>query len=335
MAGSMSAWSATCPAKVNLFLRILAREDTGFHQIETLFQAVSLCDRVEARPGRDGISFEVRRNPRRVARRDASDSDKRSGDVQGSRQVAPGDVIGDLGDPEDNTVVKAARVFFAETGIAPAVSLVLTKSIPAGTGLGGGSSDAAGTLAVLNAMHGAPLSAADLIAAGGRIGSDVPFFCSMAATALAWGRGDRLLRCSSPPAAPIVLAIPGERVSTATAYRETSSALELPAPAGLLRGAGPKGWPGFAVLQWNDFERAVFARLPALAEVRAALAAGGASVARLAGSGSAVFGVFGDAEQAHAAADRVRTMDGVAAATVAATLTAMPSPRRTGDPADA
>ena len=316
----MTGWTASCPAKVNLFLRILAREDTGYHQIETLFQAVGLYDRVDVLPGADGISLEVRRE----------DSAPDTADLFGTGPVAP-DAIGDLGDPEENTVKKAARAFFAATGIAPAVSLVLTKSIPAGTGLGGASSDAAGTLTALNALHGTPLSARDLIGLGGRIGADIPFFCSGAATALAWGRGDRLLRCPAPPSRPVVLAIPRERVSTATAYRETSAGLQLPAPPSLLArpsllaGAGSEAWRPLAALQWNDFERAVFKRVAGLAGVRAALAGAGASIARLTGSGSAVFGVFGDADSARAGAATVREMEGVAAALVVPTLTEVPA----------
>ena len=347
----MTGWSAACPAKVNLFLRILAREDTGYHQIETLFQAVGLCDRVDARPGPRGVSLEVRRAESHPGQGAAAPGDLAepwpgpgdSGGPSAAGPLAP-ETIGDLGDPEDNTVMKAARAFFAATGVAPAVSLVLTKSIPAGTGLGGASSDTAGTLSALNALHGAPLSTRDLIALGGRIGADVPFFCSGAATALAWGRGDRLLRCPSPPAAPVVLAIPRERVSTATAYRETSAGLQLPAPPSLLArpsllaGAGSEAWGPLAALQWNDFERAVFARVAGLAEVRAALAEAGASIARLTGSGSAVFGVFGDPRSARSAAATVREMEGVAAALVVPTLTEGPAleplaaPAGGGDP---
>ena len=305
-----TGWTATCPAKVNLRLRILAREETGFHQIETLFQAIGLHDRVEVRPGAEGISLDVRR---------------------GSR----GPAIGDLGDPDDNTVMRAARAFYAATGIAPAVSLVLTKSIPAGTGLGGASSDAAGALAALNALHGAPLAHSELIALGGRVGADVPFFSSGAATALAWGRGDRLLRLPSPPSAPVVLAIPRRRVSTAAAYREASARLRLPAPPALLAGTSSPTWASLAGLQCNDFEAAVFASVPELAAVRAALADAGAAIARLTGSGTAVFGVFRDSDKATAVAGRVRRMKGVEAVLVVPTLTAAPPVRRSASTATA
>ena len=302
----MTAVSVACPAKINLFLRILAREDTGYHQIETLFQTVGLFDRVEVRPrARKGISLEILR-----------------------RESAPeaGDVIGDLGDPEQNTVTMAARAFFVTTGIAPAISLVLTKTIPVGTGLGGGSSDAAGTLAALNLLYGGPLGQDELVEVGGRIGSDVPFFCARVPTALAWGRGDRLLACPVPPAAHVVLVISRDRVSTAAAYREASAGLDLPSAAGMLGALGSSDWRTLSGLQANDFERPLFTRFPRLGKVRNTLARHGAVVARLTGSGSAVFGIFADERDAGRAAEDIRGRSRVAATLVVPTLTAVPEP---------
>lgn len=310
----MTGVSAACPAKVNLFLRILAREETGCHQIETLFQAVGLFDRIEVRRRpRPGISLEIRRS-----------------------ESAPGtgDIIGDLGDPEQNTVTKAARVFFETTGITPAVALVLNKTIPAGTGLGGGSSDAAGTLGALNLLHGRPLGSTGLIEAGGRIGADVPFFCVRVPTALAWGRGDRLLACPPPPAAYAVLVISRDRVSTAAAYREASSRLTLPAAAEMLRGLDSRDWGTLGAGQANDFERTVFAKFRRLGIVRDALAGHGAAPARLTGSGSAVFGIFGDEQKAVRAAGKIRGRPGVEAALVMPTLTKVPDPAPITDGAD-
>ena len=115
----MNGVSVACPAKVNLFLRILAREDSGYHHIETLFQAVGLHDRMEVYPGGRGIVLEVRSD---------------------TTEPGLGDIAAELGDPKDNTVVQAAWAFFEATGIEPAVRMVLSKAIPAGTGLGGASS---------------------------------------------------------------------------------------------------------------------------------------------------------------------------------------------------
>ena len=305
----MNGVSMACPAKINLFLRILAREDSGYHQIETLFQAVGLYDRVDVYAGTgEGLQLEVR---------------------PGSADPGLGDIAAELGgEARDNTVVKAAQAFFEATGIAPSARLVLTKAIPAGTGLGGASSDAAGTLAALNVLHGEPLARRQLIELGGRIGADVPFFCTGVPAALAWGRGDRLLARPAPPAAPVVLVVPRERTSTATAYHEVSAKLTLPARPTRLRGTNAGSWEALATLQGNDFERTAFSRAPRLRELRDALAASGARLARMTGSGSALFGVFDESDRAATAAAEVGDMAGVAAAFVVGTLTRMPAPRR-------
>jgi len=301
--GPRGTVAVACPAKVNLYLRILAREDTGYHQIETLLQAVGLHDRVEARPADSGIGLKVVRGP-----------------------TAPelGDLVAEVGEDANNTVTRAARAFYEATGIAPAVSLVLTKSIPACTGLGGASSDAAGTLAALNTLHGEPLEPGRLIEIGGTIGADVPFFCSGHATALAWGRGDRLLNCPPPPAATIVVAVPEVRIATADAYRDIASTLDLPAPPMRFPDLAESGWPAISALQVNDFEAGAFARSPVLARTRATLEGAGAMVARMTGSGSAIFGVFTDPERARAAARRAADLSGIRSAFTAPTLTVMP-----------
>ena len=309
--------SVACPAKVNLFLRIVAREDSGYHQIETMFQAIGLYDRVDVYRGGEGVALEVRRGEAGLGSGDMASS-------FGDDTAALGDITAELGEPENNTAVKAARAFFAATEIEPAATIVLTKAIPAGTGLGGGSSDAAGTLSALNTLHGEPLRRRELIELGGEIGSDVPFFCTGAPTALAWGRGDRLMGCSPPPVAPVVLVMPRARISTAAAYRQVSARLQLPAPSTQLRGTGSGDWETLAALQGNDFERAAFGSAPVLGEVREALGEAGAVVARMTGSGSALFGVFADGDRARRAAGLAGEMAGVAAALVVPTLTEMP-----------
>lgn len=299
--------SIPCPAKVNLFLRIVAREDTGYHQIETLFQAVGLYDLVEARMGDPGIALHV---------------------TPGETAAGLGEIVAELREGDDNTVLRAARAFFGATRIAPAVSLVLTKSIPAGTGLGGASTDAAGTLLALNALHDRPLASDQLVEIGGAIGADVPFFCIGSPTALAWGRGDRLLSCPPPPAATLAIVVPRHRIATAEAYREVSRELALPPPPRHLPGLAEAGWEGIAALQANDFERGTFARLPVVAEARDILVREGAAVARMTGSGSAIFGVFEDPAQARLAAHRAGMITGVAATLTAPTLTAVPQAAR-------
>lgn len=282
--------SVACPAKVNVFLRILAREDSGYHQIETFFLAVGIFDRVTVAPGGPGIVLDAR-----AGKGDAS--------------------LEDLGPAECNTVVRAAHAFFKAIGRAsPAATIRLDKAIPSGSGLGGGSSDAAGALAALNAAHGTPLADAELLELGGRIGADVPFFCARSPAALAWGRGDRLLPCPLPPPALVVVASPRQRLRTSDAYREVSATLPLPPAAAALPGPAPSTWSRLASLAHNDFEAAAVRRMPLLARVRATLLESGAVLAGLTGSGSAIFGVFprdGAAERrAEAAARALAAMDG-------------------------
>ena len=308
--GARGRVTIRCPAKINLFLRVVAREDTGYHQIETLFQAIGLYDLVEARAGGPGIALHV---------------------MPGETAPGLGDIVAELRGGDDNTVTRAARAFFGATRIEPAVSLVLTKSIPAGTGLGGASTDAAGTLVALNALHGQPLGSDQLLEIGGTVGADVPFFCTGSPTALAWGRGDRLLGSPPPPAATLAIVLPRDRISTAEAYRAVSRELALPAPPRRLPGLAEGGWEGIAALQGNDFERGAFARFPVLAEARGVLEREGAAVARMTGSGSAIFGVFTDPGQARLAARRAGTIAGVTAALTVPTLTAVPrANHRTG-----
>ena len=307
----MTGFSVECPAKVNLFLRIVAREPSGYHQIETLFQAVGLHDRVDAYPGRDGIVFEAR---------------------PGETEPGLGDITEEIGDRNDNTVVRAARAFYDLTDIEPAVRLVLTKAIPASTGLGGASSDAAGTLAVLNALHDEPLRHHQIIRLGAWIGSDVPFFCTGLATALAWGRGDRFRGRPPPPSARVVVVVPRARMSTSAAYREVSAKLNLPVPPRWLGDIETGGWEGLAALRHNDFELVAFERAPALRQVRDDLAAAGAVVAGMTGSGSALFGVFTDGGRADAAARRLGALEGIAAALVVPTLSEMPAVRPVSAP---
>ncbi len=260
--------SVACPAKLNVFLRILAREDSGYHQIETFFLAVGIFDRVTVEPGGRGVVLDAR-----TGAEDAS--------------------LDDLGPAEDNTVVRAARSFFAAIGCrSPAATIRLDKAIPSGSGLGGGSSDAAGTLVALNAAHGMPLAPTEILELGGSIGADVPFFCAGSPAALAWGRGDRILPCPPPPPASVVFAFPRQRLRTSEAYRELSATLSLPPAATVLPGPAPSTWSQLAALAHNDFEAGAVRRVPGLARVRAALLQSGAVLAGLTGSGSAIFGVF-------------------------------------------
>lgn len=290
--------SVAAPAKVNLVLRVGPRRPSGYHDIHTLFCGLELADEVEVHAGDEsGIALEV---------------------------DGP-----DLGDPDRNLAHRAAAAFFEVSGVRPQVRIRLRKRIPAGGGLGGGSSDAAATLLALDRLHPGVLAPADrdTIAAG--LGSDVPFFLSE--TPLAWGegRGERLTPLRPPEPRPVLLVLPPFPVGTADAYawldrdrdRDRHREGEGEGERGPNGGAGPSdhaaavpapgagervGWPRIEAGATNDFEQVVYSRHPELGEVREALRAGGAAIALLSGSGSTVFGVFPDDGSAAAAAISLR-----------------------------
>jgi 4-diphosphocytidyl-2-C-methyl-D-erythritol kinase len=268
------------PAKVNLRLAILSREESGYHSLETLFQAVSLSDVVEVhRTSEDGIRLTV------------------DGGV-------------DTGPPEKNLVVHAAERFYRELGEAPSIEIRLTKRIPSAAGLGGGSSDAAAMLWALEGLHGNPFSRAALLQMAAELGSDVPFFLCGSRLALAWGRGERLLALPPLSPRPVLIAHPGVAMPTADAFRRVA---ELRGgrhePRAALLGSGLlASWEGVAALAMNDFEAPAVERIPVLADALGAMRAGRARIALLAGSGASVFGVFASERDRDAALASVEAL---------------------------
>ncbi|HEX7089231.1 MAG TPA: 4-(cytidine 5'-diphospho)-2-C-methyl-D-erythritol kinase [Longimicrobiales bacterium] len=260
---------AEAPAKLNLRLEILAREDTGYHQLESVFCTIDLADELELRAGPPGIRLEV--------------------------------TGAELGPPERNLAHRAAVAFFRATGSEPALTIRLDKRIPAGAGLGGGSSDAAATLRALNELYGRPLDGPALMRLGAALGSDVPYFVTGAALALVWGRGERVLPLPPPPRAPVLLAVPPFAIATAEAYRALDRQRGTAPVPRTIRLEDLSTWDGLAATAANDFEPVVFRAHPDLARLRDALEALGARPARLTGSGSTVFGIFESAAQRRAA----------------------------------
>jgi len=296
---SGNRWRGTAPAKVNLRLRVMAREETGYHQLETVFQTLDLGDDVD---------LELRSDNRIVL------------ELSGVGE-------GELGPEGKNLAVRAARAFLEaateSTGRIPGVGIGLTKRVPHGAGLGGGSSDAAAVLRGLNELHGEPLDTDRLLRVGGGLGADVPFFLVGASRALAWGRGDRLMPLPPLPPRSVVLVVPQGGMATPEAYRllaehreRTGSGAAPPVVHDLMgpgrppsREDGPapdaSGWERTAREAVNDFEPALFPHRPELATLRDALQGRGAAPALLAGSGSAVFGVFESEEEARGAAREI------------------------------
>ncbi len=198
----------------------------------------------------------------------------------------------EVGPPERNLAYRAAVAFHEAAGLPGAVEIRLAKRIPAGAGLGGGSSDAAATLLALNEAHGNPLDAATLLRLDAALGSDVPFFVANAPVALAWGRGHRLLAHAGPGSAPALVAMPPSHVSTAAAYARLDVQPAYTPPAARIDSDALGSWSGLAALASNDFERVVVPDIPELATALQCMRRHGAIIAQLTGSGAAVFGVF-------------------------------------------
>jgi 4-diphosphocytidyl-2-C-methyl-D-erythritol kinase len=276
----------TAHAKINLILRVLAREESGFHSLETLFARLALGDTVTVRITGGGRSVEC--------------------DVE-----IPGL-------PERNLAYRAAETFANITGWPTGFAIEIEKRIPIGGGLGGGSADAGAVLRALSALSPHPVGEAELLAIASALGSDVPYLTTAAPLALASGRGERLLALPPLPARDVALVLPAFAVNTAQAYswlaasrassapatppdaagqpaaRATSAASPSyrPAPPQLLSLADLSTWSSVASLATNDFEPVVTARHPTIATALGSLRAAGAAIAITSGSGSTVFGIF-------------------------------------------
>lgn len=276
-----------CPAKVNLFLRVLAKEATGYHGIETLFCRVALHDTLEVTRTASGISLVV----------------------EGA----------DVGPTEQNLAYRAADAVLATTGRRFGVALRLVKRIPAGGGLGGGSSDAAAALRAVNQLANGAVPAAELLHMANRLGADVPFFLADAPLALAWGHGQRMVRLPALPPKPMLLLFPGASVPTADAYRWVDEVRESDGPRGtvVLDQAVLQSWSDLARLGGNDFEGAVFGRFPQIRAGFEALAGTHPFLCRMSGSGSTLFAVYRTEQDREDAASRLGTRFGEVVRTVA------------------
>lgn len=264
------------PAKFNLRLRVLGREESGYHSIETLMLGLALADRVSVEPGSPGIRLVV----------------------SGADGVPEG--------PE-NLCWKAADLLHRELDMAPAVMIRLEKRIPAAAGLGGGSMDAAAVLSALTELLDRDPGQERLAHVAGQIGSDVPFGLCTGGMALGWERGRRLMPLPSPPARPVLIAQPPFGVRASDAYgwlardrerqvADTGSGWALQGATLLPEPAAMSDWSVLGTLAGNDLEAPVFRRHPELAVLRDALRDAGAGIALLCGSGACVAGIFENEE---------------------------------------
>ena len=270
---SGAAASVGAQAKLNLHLRVLAREVSGYHSLETIFHRIDL---------QDDVAIQITARERTL-------------DVTG----------GETGPTESNLAWRAATAYADHTGWPKGFRIELTKRIPIGAGLGGGSADAAGVLRALNSIAPNPIAQPALLALAAQLGSDVPFLTSESVMALAWGHGERMLSLDALPRRDLFLVSPAFSVSTADAYRwldedrasrqdaheqmgekiDTRESLIFDAP-------DLSTWAGIAAFARNDFEMPVASRHPELREVLDWLRNSPAMFSGMTGSGSTLFGVL-------------------------------------------
>lgn len=254
-------------AKVNLGLNIVGVRDNGYHDLETVFYPIDLCDVLEIVPSRSGET---------------------TLECYGRKVDCP---------VEKNLVHKAYELMRKEFDL-PAVEMYLYKHIPDGAGLGGGSSDASSALVMLNKMFGTGLSDEELAERAATLGADCPFFIynkPLKAT----GVGDVFSPVDVTLAGKTMLLVkPDVSVSTKVAYARVVPKLSEEDLCQRLAQPMDK-WRGKVK---NDFEDSVFAEFPELAGIKQRLEESGAVYASMSGSGSSMFGIFDDAKMAERAA---------------------------------
>lgn len=250
--------------KINIGLNIVAKRPDGFHDIETIFYPLTLCDALEVLPT----------------------------DISDDEFVIEGLQLDD--DVEQNLCMKALRLMQKKITLAP-LKMVLMKKIPVGAGLGGGSSDAAFTLKMINKFSGAGFSNEQLIEMSSGLGSDCAFFM-INKPVYACGKGDLMSPVSLSLAGyTLVIVKPPVFVSTAEAYAGTLPVCPVYSLKELIQ---------LPVSEWkdvikNDFEKTIFPRFPQIAEIKNRMYDMGAVYASMSGSGSSVFGIFRETVNVH------------------------------------
>ncbi len=254
------------PAKLNISLEVFGKRPDGYHNIRSVMVPVSLYDEVRVEEAGEGIDIAME-----------------------DRSVPSG---------ESNTCHKAARLFMERTGRPQGVRVSVRKRIPAEAGLGGGSSDAAATFKGLMALTGIALPDDALRDMAAAVGADVPFFMS-GTPALVEGLGERVTPRSWGVPFCAVIVKPPFGLATREGYARLRRAPGDPPP----RGAVPavREWDDLVALMGNDFEPAWADARPEIGEIKEELLAAGAAAAGMTGSGSAVFGLYRDEQDARGA----------------------------------
>jgi 4-diphosphocytidyl-2-C-methyl-D-erythritol kinase len=298
------ALSIAAPAKINLHLQVIGRRPDQFHELRTLLQCIDLADRLEAEPLPSGRLELV---------------------------VEP---CGAAPEDDSNLVVRAARALQQQLGVSSGARLRLCKQIPAGAGLGGGSSDAAATLVLLDRLWSADVAPATLHQLAADLGSDVPFFLH-GGLALGVGRGEEVYPLADLPPLGVIVVMPNVEIETAEVYRRLPKELTWRRPEGSVYSfsAGLETdlhWGGVR----NDLQPVVLAGWPEVADALKSLQSLSPVHAAVTGSGAAVFALFSEPDQARHAADMLQQTGRIHVGKVLSRALSRPvvQPGSTGEP---
>lgn len=257
-------------AKINLSLDVLGRLENGYHEVQMVMQTVSVFDLVTVTKIKHGIELST------------------------NLPYLPID--------HNNLAYKAAEEFFNYTGIKEGVSIDISKRIPVGAGLAGGSSNASAVLKAMNKLFGTGLSLKELCAIGVKIGADVPY-CILGGTRLAEGIGEKLSSLPRLPRCSIVLVKPAFSISTKSVYEKIDSCSDYKRPQTkkLIDGLYEGNLETIASSMGNVLEEVSITEHPILEKVKNELTDLGAICAQMSGSGPTVFGIFRTYDQAREA----------------------------------
>ncbi len=269
-----------CPAKVNLSLDVVSRREDGYHNLEMIMHTVKLWDILSISLERSAVT-----------------------------NITISTNSGFLPCDDKNLCFKAARMFLDAGNIAASVSIHIQKNIPVGAGLGGGSSDAAGTLLALSKLTGNPLPADTLTKIAKEIGADVPFFL-YGGCMLATGIGEILTPLPRLEGATILITKPKYGISTPTVYKSLTLNEKTPHPdtKSVIEAIKSNDIRLLAASAKNVLETAVCDKYPEINQYKNIMTSCGAVYSLMSGSGSAVFGVFESRSMAVYAANKLRRL---------------------------
>jgi 4-diphosphocytidyl-2-C-methyl-D-erythritol kinase len=256
-----------CPAKVNLFLRILGQREDGYHEVLNVMQTVTLFDELKVSKQERGVTL-----------------------VCSDRELDR--------TPEENLAFRAADLFLRNGYGRGGIRLELRKNTPIAAGLGGGSSDGACCLLALNELFGSNLPAEELRSLSAKLGSDPPFFIA-GGTALCTGRGDTVHQLTAAPGFAAIVATPKERLLAAEVYDFLGTEdFKGPEPGPMLEAIEHGDLKGICSALYNGLEKAVLRKMPCLEKVKRFFADAGSLGTVVCGSGPTILAIFSGVEEA-------------------------------------